>query len=519
MRGAPAYTRRSMSSALPAAREHAVRCGTPKKSRRSFYRALALIAVHVLVIAHVAHWKITGRTLTPMEPSESMQTLELGYVNAGFVLFAVAIVLTLAFGRFFCGWACHVVAYQDLCSWILKKMRLRPRPVRSRLLVFVPLGAALYMFVWPQILRLDAGKNFPALQAHFSTDSFWRTFPGPTMAALTILIDGFLIVWVLGAKGFCTYGCPYGALFGVADRFAKGRIRVTDACEGCGHCTATCTSNVRVHEEVALHRMVVDPGCMKCLDCVNVCPKDALYFGFGPTKSAAPARTKPARSYDFTWGEEIAAALVLVVGLYAARELYHAVPFLMAIGVAVIAAATAIALARLVRRAEFTLQHVVMKRGGRFTAGGLAGLVIGAALLAFVAESAAMQFHVHEGDRFLRAARFGPRAERVTNARAGLDHFLSADRLALFADWRVDLAIAALAEASGDDATAEARARKAAAGDRDAPQPRLLLASLLARKGDVDGARAALEEILAVDPKNADAQSRLAARRVGEKPN
>src|SRR5262249_15153974 len=130
---------------LPSPPPHKTRCSEPRLSRRAKWRALVLVLVHVAVIAHVVHWKVTGRTLSPLEPSESMQTLEEGLLNAGFVLFTIAILATLVAGRFFCGWACHLVAYQDLCAWILKRLKLRPKPLRSRLLVFVPLGAAFYM--------------------------------------------------------------------------------------------------------------------------------------------------------------------------------------------------------------------------------------------------------------------------------------------------------------------------------------------------------------------------------------
>ncbi|MCP3902044.1 MAG: hypothetical protein GY715_00285, partial [Planctomycetes bacterium] len=131
---------------------------------------------------------------------------------------------------------------------------------------------------------------------HFMTDDFWERFPAWPIALLTFAVCGFLIVYLLGNKGFCTYGCPYGGIFGVADQVAPGRILVTDACEGCGHCTATCTSNVRVHEEVRTWGMVVDPGCMKCMDCVDVCPKDALHFGFGtPAIARGRPRQTPAR--------------------------------------------------------------------------------------------------------------------------------------------------------------------------------------------------------------------------------
>ena len=69
------------------------------------------------------------------------------------LLLAATLLLTLIAGRFFCGWACHVVAYQDLCAWLLGRVGLRPRPVRSRVLALVPLGAAAYMFAWPTLER------------------------------------------------------------------------------------------------------------------------------------------------------------------------------------------------------------------------------------------------------------------------------------------------------------------------------------------------------------------------------
>jgi hypothetical protein len=71
-----------------------------------------------------------------------MRTLELGELNAGFVFFALAIVSTAVFGRFFCGWGCHVVALQDLCAWIMKRLGVKPRPFRSRLLLWAPAALA-----------------------------------------------------------------------------------------------------------------------------------------------------------------------------------------------------------------------------------------------------------------------------------------------------------------------------------------------------------------------------------------
>ena len=72
---------------------------------------------------------------------------------------------------------------------------------------------------------------------------------------------------------------------------------MNDNCKQCGMCTAACTSNVKVHEEVNLYKMVIDNGCMKTSDCIDACPNDALSIGFG---SNAVGQRKKSRQYDLS---------------------------------------------------------------------------------------------------------------------------------------------------------------------------------------------------------------------------
>ncbi len=505
---------------LPTNIPHATRCGPVAPSKRGRVRALVLVAVHIAVLAHVAHWKIAGTTLTPLEPSEAMQTLELGYVNAGFIVFALLIVSTLIFGRFFCGWACHVVAYQDLCAWVLGKLRLRPRPFRSRLLMLVPMGAALYMFAWPTIERAWASRAAPAFAAHFTTDSFWRTFPGPGIALLTILVDGFLIVWFLGAKGFCTYGCPYGAIFGVADRIAPGKIRVNDACEGCGHCTAVCTSNVRVHEEVAAYGMVVDSGCMKCLDCVTACPKEALSFGFGAPAVAKPAssRRPPKRTYDLSWPGEVTLAAVFCLALYAFRDLYDVVPFLLAIGLASVTAFLGITAVRLVGASDFRLQSLTLRRDGAWTRAGVLTAASIVLWLLFAGHSAFVQWETRTGKALVRQARDLPRAERGALVDSALAHLSTAERWGLTQTGELQLYLGNAHRYVERWPQAEACLRRATTLNPEFTGARMDLATVLMILGDRDGARSQLRAILDTKPQNeGDVQvRRLAATRLDQ---
>jgi len=292
----------------------------PRPSRAGRRRALVLVGVHVAIALHVWHWYATGRTLSPLEPSESMAFSQRGIVNAGLYFFALAILSTLVLGRWFCGWACHLVAVQDGARWLLGRFGIRPRPLRLGLLASVPWLAFVYMFLSPVVLRLLEGSGFAPAGTHLVTEQFWKTFPPWPIAILTVLVCGAAVVWVLGAKGFCTYGCPYGAMFGIADQFAPLRIRVTDECEHCGHCTTACSSNVNVSQEVRDWGMVVDPGCMKCGDCVSVCPKDALYVGWGAPALLAKRRVEPARAARRDWRR----ALALLAFMFGAYTLLHA---------------------------------------------------------------------------------------------------------------------------------------------------------------------------------------------------
>jgi polyferredoxin/Flp pilus assembly protein TadD len=331
------------------------------------WRAAALITLNLLMIAHFIQWRFSGQTVSPIEPSETMYTLQNGAINAGFIFFTLAILATLILGRFVCGWGCHILALQDLCAWILKKFGLTPRPFRSRLLVFVPLIAALYMFVWPTALKFFAAPKgtplVPGFTNHLITAEFWATFPPVAVAVPFLLICGFMTVYFLGQKGFCTYACPYGGFFGLADKFAPGKIRVTDACNECGHCTAACTSNVIVHAEVKQYGMVVDPGCMKCMDCISVCPTDALYFGFG--KPAVAVKKTITKNYSLTWPEEAAAALIFLAGYLAVWDVYQLVPMLMALGIATITTFLALRAWRVFRAKDLSLYRFNLKSSGK----------------------------------------------------------------------------------------------------------------------------------------------------------
>ena len=482
-----------------------------RASKMGKWRALVLILVHVIIALHIAHWLIAGETITPVEPSEAMAFSRSSIINAGLIFFAVTILSTAVFGRFFCGWGCHVLALQDFCRYLMLKIGVTPRPLKTRTLVWVPTLAFFYMFLWPLLYRLWIGDSLAVRGTELVTTQFWATFPGAVVGVMTFLVCGFACVYFLGAKGFCTYGCPYGAIFAAADRVSPLRIRVTDACEQCGHCTAVCSSNVRVHEEVRDWGMVVSPGCMKCMDCVSVCPKDALYYGAGPipflskprvaeTAAQREQRLPPVRS-KLDWREELLLVTAFVVCFLSVRGLYGVIPFLMSLGVAAVVAFLALTTWKLIGEANVERSGLRLKRAGKLLPQGRAFVVVVVALAGLLAHSAAVRVQTYLADRIyddtelMRLALLAtpgllPITEPASVARLqqGVSHLHRIDRWGLVVTLGNAAKLAWLEALSGDYAASAIAARQALERGELPAQMHQLLARAAIHAGDRDHA-------------------------------
>ncbi|MHC5022792.1 MAG: 4Fe-4S binding protein [Planctomycetota bacterium] len=487
----------------------AVAC-SKRPSRYGRWRAGTLAGVYVLFALHIAHWKIAGTTLAPLELNEVMHTLELGVVTAGFLFMTAAFVSVAIFGRFFCSWGCHILALEDLCAWLLRRIGIRPKPVRSRILLLVPPAALFYMFIWPQISRMLQGRPLPQLRilgdsegwASFATNDFWRNLPDPGIALLTFAVCGFAIIYVLGSRSFCTYACPYGVVFGLADRVAPGRITVKESCDQSGHCTAACPSHVRVHEEIDRFGSVVDAGCLKCLACVSACPNQAIGFGFTrPSLLRSFTRTGRRRlRYDFSLGEDLLMAVVFIATLLIFRGLYGLVPFLLTLGLGGILAYTAVLALRLVRRPDVRFNNFHLKRGGQLMPWGLTFAAVATVFGAFTAHSAFIRYHEFRGGNAYERVQEslqqpgGPSALLVNRA---IGHYRTCERWGLMRGAGLDHRLASLYLLADPPTMAVGYLQRILSQQPREHNSRLQLARAMLRLGHVDEAQRQLSIVAA----------------------
>ncbi len=462
--------------------------------------------------AHVAHWNLAGRTLAPLELNEVLYTLELGIVTAGFMFMSLAVLSVMIFGRFFCSWGCHILALEDLCGWLLEKIGIRPKPVRSRVLLLVPIGAMLYMFIWPHVVRIWQGRPTPSLHvrgdadgwASFITNDFWRNLPGPWVTILTFVVVGFVIVYVLGTRSFCNYACPYGAIFSLADRIAPGKIMAKGDradCAECGLCTATCDSHIRVHEELTVFGKVVSPACLKDLDCVSVCPNGSIKYGF-TTPSLFKSWRRLGRfgvPYDFSAAEEVLIGIVFVASLFVFRGLYDAVPFLVTLGLGTILAYGTVLVVRLFRTPDLRLNNFQLKRSGKMTMAGRGFAALAMVLFTLSVHSGVIRFHEVAGNRMLQTIHdrslLGEDA-LPTEIKTALGHFQICERWGLLHPSEIDHRMASLHLMSDSPQCAEPYIRRLIERRPDAGQWRLTLAAVLLLRGQAQEATLELQHVI-----------------------
>ncbi|MFI3249335.1 MAG: 4Fe-4S binding protein [Eubacteriales bacterium] len=85
-------------------------------------------------------------------------------------------------------------------------------------------------------------------------------------------------------RPFCKYLCPLGVFYGLFQSFSLYRMKFEkSSCIGCESCHSACKMGVKVTETPN------STQCVRCGDCVGVCPTNSLKLGFSEGKSTEQA--------------------------------------------------------------------------------------------------------------------------------------------------------------------------------------------------------------------------------------
>ena len=239
-------------------------------------RIISLVLIHLLILAHI--YIFGDKIIGSLDFQEFFHAfIKSGIINSGVVLVILAFITTLIFGRFFCGWACHFGAVQELSWFILNKMGITPKTINSSLVTILPLIILLNFYIIPNLI-FAINSPWGGISINLGMPEIWAFLPGFIVGTITFIVDGFLIVYFLGRKGFCRFLCPWGAFLKLPSSLAMFKVRNVGGCSQCGDCTTNCPIGIDVNYEINNYGKVSNTNCTSCLICTDGCPTSAIAY-------------------------------------------------------------------------------------------------------------------------------------------------------------------------------------------------------------------------------------------------
>lgn len=222
----------------------------------------------------------------------------------------LTILLTIVFGRAWCGWICPLGTTLDLitprkkkATWKIKESW---RSVKYGLLFVILFSAllgnlsllildpltiffrSLTTSLWPMVDQLITALERGLYQVSIfsepiaSIDAWLRPIFLPSESDYyrqaflyaSVFCTVIALNW-LAPRFWCRYLCPLGGLLGLISKFALFRRQVSEECKGCKLCERACpTGTIDPTKGYAS-----DPGeCTLCLDCLEACPRSSVVF-------------------------------------------------------------------------------------------------------------------------------------------------------------------------------------------------------------------------------------------------
>lgn len=164
------------------------------------------------------------------------------------------VVLTILFGRVFCGWICPVGAIVAQIPVRRSHLKLSQHLQKGRYLWLVFLLMLLLYSNWPLFLT----------PFHILTEELTRIWQGKfPYLLISMLLAGILFF----PRFWCVYVCPTGILLVILSRWRLFHFVIGEGCIECKACESVCRSKA-----MSLEESKAKEDCMLCGRCWQVCP-------------------------------------------------------------------------------------------------------------------------------------------------------------------------------------------------------------------------------------------------------
>ncbi len=189
-----------------------------------------------------------------------------------YVQFGAVVIVTLLFGRVFCGWGCPLGATQ---FFLFRKEQSRknrwleiPRE-HHNILRWAKYGVLVALIGLVVLTGQPVFEQVDPFRVLFNLDFRW----GVPLVFLIVLVVASVAI----GFPFCKYLCPLGAFLGLLQPLALFKIRLNSACTNCKACSSTACDYGAI-EPGANGPTINQRECVRCGECLSRCPGHAISF-------------------------------------------------------------------------------------------------------------------------------------------------------------------------------------------------------------------------------------------------
>jgi polyferredoxin len=179
-------------------------------------------------------------------------------------LYAASLILSVLFGRLYCGYACPMNTVMVPAEWLSEKLRFQTANAPK----WLGKGYFAWLSLAVSVAAMLLSKKF--LHMNLPILPFW-------------LVLSFLLTLRYKPAVFHNLICPFGALQMVFGRFAILSKRVVNnACVGCKLCEKACPSEAITVSGENRKAVISTALCHQCTACQDACGKKAIRYGKKP---------------------------------------------------------------------------------------------------------------------------------------------------------------------------------------------------------------------------------------------